>query len=96
MITKELQRAVFKELLELIRKKGADNKMVPASAISRVLTEKGVERPHTVVRITLNNLIKCKYVRYYCTQGFYYYGVTKLGLEKWNIYQTQGEQLTLV
>lgn len=87
------QQIVFKELVNLIALRGAENKMVPASAISVRLKEAGIERPHMVVRISLDKLIRHKYVRYYRVDNVLFYGTTALGRERWAAFTSKKECL---
>lgn len=83
------QQIVFKELVSLIALRGAENKMVPASAISVRLKEAGIERPHMIVRISLDKLIRHKYVRYYRVGNVLFYGTTALGRERWTVFTSK-------
>lgn len=86
LVGAEQQRLVFKTLVELIALKGAENRMIPASAISYRLKENKVDNPHTVTMVCLDKLIRCKYIRYFRKNGVLYYGTSQLGRERWEAY----------
>lgn len=84
--TPEEQRLVFGVLVDLIKLRGADNRMVPASAVARRLAENEVDNPHIKTRVCLDKLIRHKYVRYYRVNDTLYYGTSQLGRERWEAY----------
>lgn len=83
-ITKEMTQAVTHAMWELLKEKGAMNKMVSQHAIETYLLEHNYPN-YVPVLLTLKALIQVKYVRYYrLDSGNLVYGFTKTALNKIN------------
>lgn len=83
-VTNDLQITVFKSIVCVIDRKGAINKMVTVDNIISHLKSNGVHITPLIVKAILNYFINIKYMRYYKVHGTYYYGITKLGWERWS------------
>jgi hypothetical protein len=86
-VTNDLKIAVFKSVVCIINRKGANNKMVTVDNVISHLKGNGVYITPLIVKAVFNCYINLKYVRYYKFKNTYYYGITKLGWERWSAYQ---------
>ena len=86
-ITLDLKVAVFKSVICIIKRKGANNKMVTVDNVISHLKSNGVYITPLIVKAIFSYYISIKYVRYYKFKNTYYYGITKLGWERWNAHQ---------
>jgi len=85
MTNKEISIKTFATLATIARKKKNNKKMATMQQIvansSMAAGDRGLRKDEVIKG--LNNLIKYRYVRYYDFNGQRYFGVTKLGISRW-------------
>jgi len=86
-VSKVMQRITFKGLLALIEEKKIRQGLPLEQALRKMATAPQIAgylaKDEADVRRNLDALIRCKYVRYYDVSGLRWFGVTKLGYERW-------------
>lgn len=86
MITQDMQTLIFKTMIPLIQKKGANNKMISVLDIHDALKADNPELSKPLIEAILDVLIQHRYVRYYRdTRKYTYYGITQLGWARWTL-----------